>query len=213
MKRLLLIVPLIGLTAGCAYPVQSLPGAYAGQRPMYPRTPGPQFNLVSLPIGRWDNVMMTAVGTPLLVLMMNGMMATGEVVAATSDALRLRVASGEVDLAAADVMRVDCLVGGARSVVKDGARGAAFGTGVVGVLGLIAGHVPPPRLFAAGAIIGAQQNIQVAGLARGASTIYLAEAAAPGVAAAATPVRPPGSRAPCAPGVTPCNPQVRFRRE
>nr|MDP9323165.1 hypothetical protein [Acidobacteriota bacterium] len=158
MKKLLLIVPLIGLTAGCAYPVQSLPGAYAGQRPMYPRAPGPQFNLASLPIGRWDNVMMTAVGTPLLVLMMNGTTATGEVVAATNDTLRLRVASGEVTFAAADVMRVDRLSGGARSGIKDGARGAAFGAGVVGVLALIAGQAPPARVFAAGAIIGAEQN-------------------------------------------------------
>jgi hypothetical protein len=193
MKKLLLIIPFMGLTVGCAYPVQSLPG-YSGQRPMYPRTPGPQFNLASLPIGRWDNVMMTAVGTPLLVLMMDGTTATGNVVAATSDSLRLRVASGEVELAAADVMRVDRLSGGARNVVKDGARGAAFGAGVVGVLGLIAGHMPPPRLFAAGGIVGAHQSIELAGLARGSSTIYLAESAVPGVAAAAPPVTRAGAR-------------------
>jgi hypothetical protein len=213
MKKLLLIVPFMGLTVGCAYPVQSLPGGYSGQRPMYPRTPGPQFNLASLPIGRWDNVMMTAVGTPLLVLMMDGTTATGDVVAATSDSLRLRVASGEVDLAAADVMRVDRLSGGARNVVKDGARGAAFGAGVVGVMGLIAGHMPPPRLFAAGGIVGAHQSIELAGLARGSSTIYLAESAVPAVAGAAAP--PParaGSRGPCAVGFVRCNPQVRFGR-
>ena len=214
MKKLLLIVPLIGLTAGCAYPAQSLHGGYSMQRPMYPRTPGPQVNLASLPVGRWDNVMMTTVGTPLLVLLMNGTTATGDVVAATSDSLRLRVASGEVDLAAADVMRVDRLTGGARNVVKDGARGAALGAGFVGVLGLITGHVPPPRLFAAGGIIGAHQNIELAGVARGSSTIYLAEAAAPAVADAPA-VSPPtraGSRGPCAPGSIGCNPQVRFRR-
>jgi len=207
MKKLLLIVPFIGITAGCVYPAQSLSGFYPGQRPMYPRTPGPQFNLASLPVGRWDNVMMTAVGTPLLVLLMNGTTATGDVVAATSDSLRLRVASGEVELAAADVMRVDRLLGGARNVVKDGARGAAFGAGVVGVMGLIAGHMPPPRLFAAGGIIGAQQNIELGGLARGSSTIYLAEAAVPAVADARA-----GSPGPCAPGLIRCNPQLRFRR-
>ena len=213
MKKLLLIVPFIGLTAGCVYPPPSLSGAYPGQRPMYPRTPGPQFNLASLPIGRWDNVMMTAVGTPLLVLLMNGTTATGDVIAATSDSLRLRVASGEVDLAASDVMRVDRLSGGPRNAVKDGARGAAFGTGVVGVLGLIAGHVPPPRLFAAGAIVGAQQNIELAGIARGSSTIYLAEAAVPAiVGAAAPPAGRSGSRGPCAPGLIRCNPQLRFQR-
>ena len=216
MKKLLLMVPLIGLTAGCAYPVQSLTGAYAGQRPMYPRAPGPQFNLASLPIGRWDNVMMTAVGTPLLVLMMNGTTATGEVVAATNDMLRLRVASGEVDLAAADVMRVDRLAGGTRSAVKDATRGAAFGAGVVGVLGLIAGHAPPPRVFAAGAIIGAQQNVELSGLARGASTIYLAEAAAPAVVPpgpdGVSPAARAGSRGRCGPGVSQCSSQLRFRR-
>ena len=217
MKKLLLIVPLMGFTAGCAYPLQPLPGAYAAQRPLYPRAPGPQFDLATLPIGRWDNVMMAAVGTPILVLMMNGTTATGEIVAATSETLRLRVASGEVDLAAADVMRVDRLAGGPRSAVRDGARGAAFGTGVVGVMGLIAGHMPPPRLFAAGAIIGAQQNIQLAGLGRGESTIYLAEAAAPAVVAAAVAAASPparhGSPRPCAPGAMTCNPQLRFRRE
>ena len=210
MKRLLLIVPLIGLTSGCVYPAQSLSGVYPGQRPMYPRAPGPQFNLAALPVGRWDNVMMTAVGTPLLVLMRDGAMASGNVVSATSDTLRLRVASGEVDLAAAEVMRVDRLSGGARSVVKDGARGAAFGVGVVAVLGLIAGHLPPPRLFAAGAIIGAEQNVEFGSLARGATTIYLAQAPVP--AAVARPAVPVGSRGPCAPGATPCNPQLRFRR-
>ena len=214
MKKLLLIVPFMGLTVGCAYPAHSLHGAYSAQRPMYPRTPGPQLNLASLPIGRWDNVMMTAVGTPLLVLMMDGTTATGDVVAATSDSLRLRVASAEVELAAAAVMRVDRLSAGARNVVKDGARGAAFGAGVVGVLGLIAGHMPPPRLFAAGGIVGAHQSIELAGLARGSSTIYLAESAVPAVAAAA--VAPhtarAGSRAPCAAGFVRCNPQVRFGR-
>ena len=141
MKKLLLMVPLIALTAGCAYPLQSAPGVYAGQRPMYPRAPGPQFNLVSLPIGRWDNVMMTAVGTPLFVLMMNGTTATGAIVAATNDTLRLRMASGQVDFAAADVMRVDRLSGGTRSAVKDASRGAAFGAGVVSSLTLLIGFL------------------------------------------------------------------------
>ena len=201
MRQLLLIVPLIGLTTGCVYPAQSLSGAYPRQRPMYPRAAGPQFNLASLPVGRWDNVMMTAVGTPLLVLMKDGTTASGDVVSATSEMLRLRVASGEVDLVAVDVMRVDRLSGGARSVVKDGARGAAFGAGAVAVLGLIVGHVPPPRLFAAGAIVGAEQNAQIGSLERGATTIYLAEAPLP--AAVRPPSAPVSRRGPCAPGLSP----------
>jgi hypothetical protein len=225
MKSLLVIVPCAALAAGCAVPIQTLAGAYPGgyvnpyaQRPMYPRPVGPQVNLAaSLPIGRWDNVMMSAVGTPLLVLMMNGTTANGALVAATSASVRLHVAAGDVELQAADVMRVDRLSGGAGDVVKDGARGAAFGAGVVGVLGLIAGHVPPPRLFAAGGIIGAEQNIEVAKLARGSTTIYLAESAAPQVAAAVNAMRQSpasrvGARGPCVAANPACNSQIRYRR-
>jgi hypothetical protein len=221
MKRLSLIVSCIVLTTGCAVPLQPLAGAYPagayGQRPLYPRPIGPQVNLGSLPVGRWDNVMMSAVGTPLVVLMMNGTTANGELVSATSESVRLHVASGEVDLEAADVMRVDRVTGGARDAVKDGVRGAAFGAGVVGVLGLIAGHVPPPRLFAAGGIIGAEQNIELARLVKGATTIYLAESAAPQVAAAATAMRQSpasrvGARGPCGAGNPTCNSQIRYRR-
>lgn len=210
MRKLMLIVPLICLTAGCVYPAHTLSGGYPRQRPMYPRAAGPQFDLASLPVGRWDNVMMTAVGTPLLVLLKDGTTASGDVISATSETLRLRVASGDVDLAAAEVMRVDRLSGRARSLVKDGARGAAFGAGVVGVLALIVGQVPPPRLFAAGAIVGAEQNAQLGSLARGAVTIYLAEGAIP--AAVARPAAPVVRRGPCVPGGSPCNPQLRFRQ-
>jgi len=210
MKKLLVLVPFLSLATGCMYPAQSLSGPYAGQRPMYPRAVGPQFNLATLPIGRWDNVMMSAVGTPLLVLMKDGGTASGTIVSATSETLRLKVASGDVDLAAAEVMRVDRLSGGKQEAVKNGARGAAFGAGVVGVLGLIAGRVPPARLFAAGAIVGAEQNIEFAGLARGASIIYLSDAAA--VRTVGAPPPPNSSaRGRCAPGVT-CNSQIRYRR-
>jgi hypothetical protein len=207
MKKLLFLVLPVVLTAGCGYPMQSVQTSYPVARPSYPRAPGPQFNIASSPVGRWDNVMMSAVGTPLLVLTMNGTTATGDLVAATSDAVRLRVASGEVEFAAADVMRVDRLSAGQRAVVRQGVRGAAFGTGVVAVLALIGGHVPPPRLFAAGAIIGAEQNIEYGGLMRGAATIYLARG-----------VIPSGTRArdvslsPCDPRVPTCYPNVRFSR-
>ena len=184
MRKFLFLVPLVGLSTACVYPAQSLSRPYPGQSVMYPRPVGPQVDVASLPIGRWDNVMMSGVGTPVMVLTMDGGQPPGEIVTATSDTLRLRVASGEVEIAAADVMRVDRLAGGPRQVVKDGARGAAFGAGVVGVLGLITGHVPPPRLFAAGGIVGDVPELELASLARGATTIYLAESAAPAVAAA-----------------------------
>ena len=51
--------------------------------------------------------MMTAVGTRLFVLMMNGNMSSGDMVSASDVNLRLQVASGTVDLSASDIMRVD----------------------------------------------------------------------------------------------------------
>jgi hypothetical protein len=107
-------------------------------------------------------------------------------------------------------MRVDRLAGGTRSAVKDAARGAAFGAGVVGVLGLIAGHAPPARVFAAGAIIGAEQNVELGSLARGATTIYLAEGAVP--AALAPPAARVAPRGSCSPSMAVCNTQLRFRQ-
>src|SRR3954470_24860897 len=148
MKRVILLLPLVAVLGGCVYP-RSLSSRDPGQYPFRPRPYGPQVNFGALPVGRWDNVMMTAVGTPLFVLMMNGNTASGDVVSVTDETLRLHVASGDVDLAAANVMRVD-RVSTRRDVVKDGARGAAYGAAVVGVLGLIVGHVPPARIFAAG---------------------------------------------------------------
>jgi hypothetical protein len=76
-------------------------------------------------------------------------------------------------------MRVDRLVAPVTSAVQDGARGAALGAGVVGVLGLISGRVPPPRMFLAGGIIGAYQNVELTRLSGGASIIYLAPSVPP----------------------------------
>lgn len=216
MKRLILVLPLIVVLGGCAYPTSSVSSAYRPQYPMRPAPYGPQLNLASLPVGRWDNVMMTAVGTPLFVLMMDGHMASGEIVSATSDALRLHVASGEVELLASEVMRVD-RVATNRDVVRDGARGAAFGAGVVGVLGLIVGHVPPARLFAAGAIVGANQNVQDSLAAHRATTIYLARGVVPPgpgsqPGARQTPTPAMTASGPCGLRGSACNPQMRYKR-
>jgi hypothetical protein len=215
MKRFMLLLPLLAIVGGCAYPASSLSNGYSPQYPMRPRPHGPQLSVATLPVGRWDNVMMTAVGTPLFVLMMNGNMASGEVISATSDALRLHVASGEVNLAASEVMRVDRVTTN-RDTVKDAARGAAFGAGVVGVLGLIVGHVPPPRLFAAGAIIGANQGVLDSRLAQGATMIYLARGVVPPGPgpqpdASETPRGVMGVNGPCGHKGSACNPNVRYR--
>jgi hypothetical protein len=214
MKRVVLLL-LLAATAGCAYPALSSSGPYYGPPyPMQPRPYGPQVNIRYSPVGRWDNVMMTAVGTHLFVLMTNGNMATGDMISASDVDLRLQVASGAVDLSASDVMRVDRITTN-RDVVKDGARGAAFGTGVVAVLGLIVAHVPPANLFAAGAIIGAAQNVEASLAARGAQTIYLARGVVPPGPGPqqATPQTPSplvGPRGPCGNGGAACNPQIRY---
>jgi len=160
--------------------------------------------------------MMTAVGTPLFVLMMDGGTATGEIVSSTIDNLRLHVASGDVELAAANIVRVDRLRGANRDLVKDGARGAAYGAAVVGVLGLIAGIVPPAHLFAAGGIIGANQSVQDSLATRGATMIYVARGIVPSgpgpqQGTPQTPSPRMGARGPCGYGGSACNPQVRYQ--
>ena len=90
MKKLLAPITLAILTTACAtagYPMQQIPPMYPG-RPMYGPPPMPAvqagYQLPVLPIGRWDNVMMLAAGTPVQVLLMDGGVATGLVHAADS---------------------------------------------------------------------------------------------------------------------------------
>lgn len=214
MKRLILLFPLIVVISGCAYPAASFSNGYAGQPPAPPRPYGPQLNFAAMPVGRWDNVMMTAVGTALFVLMRNGDTATGAIISVTDYNLRLHVAAGEVDLRASEVMRVDRITTN-RDVVKDGARGAAYGAAFIGVVGLIVGHVPPVRTFAAGGILGASQGVQDSLASRHATTIYIARGIVPPGPGPqpGTPQTPsPGvsGRGPCGFGGTVCDSQVRY---
>ncbi len=177
MRKLLAVVPVLMLATAC------VPAAYRQRVPYgHPGAgvygPSFRYDLPVSPVGRWDNVMMLAAGTPVQVLLMNGGVGSGGFVTADSSHLRIRGASGEVDFAAADVMRLDRLPGG--SIASDAGKGAAFGAAAVGVLGLIVGHVPPPRVFAAGAISGAYQNAQLGRLDDRQMTIYLSPAVAPG---------------------------------
>ncbi len=137
MTKLLAPITLAILTTACAtagYPMQQMPPDVSGKANVRATAMAAQagYQLPVLPIGRWDNVMMLAAGTPVQVLLMDGGVATGLVHAADSTSLSLKVASGEVELASTRIMRVDRLAS-ADSAVKDGARGAAFGAGVVGV--------------------------------------------------------------------------------
>ncbi|MEP6918274.1 MAG: hypothetical protein ABJC89_21680 [Acidobacteriota bacterium] len=181
MKRMLLtVMSLAVLSTACvpAYPMRSFPDRY-GRYPGPGYDPG-RFVPAPSPAGRWDNVMMLAAGTPIQVLLMNGGQATGQITSASSDALRLQTASGDRAISAADVMRVDRVLSDkVTGAVREGAKGAAVGAGAVGVLGLIVGRMPPPRVFLAGAAIGGYNQLALAPTDRGAVTIYVAAAAAP----------------------------------
>ena len=155
-------------TAGYMLPLSAHRG-HAAPPPLAYAPPPPS------PVGRWDNVMLLPVATPVLALMTDGRQVGGNLIAANHAALRVRTVSGDVELPAADVMRVDRMPPPAsRDYLEQGARGAAAGAAVVGVLGLIAGQLPPARLFAAGAIIGASGSVQAAAAGRGPATVYLA---------------------------------------
>lgn len=177
MRKLLALAALAVATTGC------VPAPYHGPTTPfgYPagsmRGPGVRLQPAAQPFGRWDNVMMLGVGTTVQVLTMDGGLASGEVIAADVRRLRLKVAAGEVDLAFGDVMRVD-RVEAAGSTTRKAARGAAIGAGAVGVIGLIVGRVPPPRMFAAGGIVGAYNELQSTAMIGGPATIYLASAVA-----------------------------------
>lgn len=171
MKRLLACVcPALVLSAACA-PAGSLarstpgtPGRHAYVRPQ----------TVS-PIGRWDNVMVLPVDAAVWVLTTDGRQTAGQFVSATSETLRLRAEAGEIELAAVDVMRVDQLPRPAwRELAEQGGLGAARGLVVIGLLGMAVGAMPPPRLFAAGALGGAAPAMEVALMAREVVTIYVA---------------------------------------
>jgi hypothetical protein len=180
MKKLWLVALSI-LATGCVaagYPMRSPAGAYAEQRARYDR-PAP-IQGASLPIGRWDNVMMLAPGSTVQVLMASGAVTTAEVIKASTYDLRIRTVSGDLDLPVADVMRVDRVKGPGNQAVRDGVEGAAWGAGIVGVAGLVIGRMPPPRLFAAGAVIGASQGVQLGRMSAGPATIYLSPAVTPG---------------------------------
>jgi hypothetical protein len=178
-KRSVVMVCLTVVTTACSpvrYPVGTAFNSY-GYRQIQPPHQVP----AQLPVGRWDNVMMLPVGAIVQVLLIDGSRPAGTIVSATVDRLRIHAAGGDVVLPSTDVMRIDRPAAPVRSAVRDGARGAAFGAGFVGVLGLISGRIPSPRLFLAGGIIGAEQHVELNRLAGGRATIvYLAPAVSSG---------------------------------
>jgi hypothetical protein len=124
--------------------------------------------------GRWDNIMMLAPGTPLKVLTMDGVLTTGNMALASAKVLRLSAGQAEVTIAMEDVARIDR--GSTTNQAGQTARGAVYGAAFVGWLGLLAGRMPPPRTFLAGAIGGASLAAGAAGVQAGPATLYLAPA-------------------------------------
>ena len=111
MKRLIGVVVLAtsAHAAACVpvgYSPRALPGPYGRIRP-YPSLYGAS----PAPVGRWDNVMLLPDAAPVLVLMMDGRKASGEFVSANAEMLTVLTRSGQVELVAADVMRVDRVPG------------------------------------------------------------------------------------------------------
>jgi hypothetical protein len=176
-KRIVVIVSLTLVTTACSpagYPVGTPFNSYGHRRI------GPAYEVpAQLPVGRWDNVMMLPVGAFVQVLLIDGSRPAGTIVSAAVDRVRIHTASGDLELLSSDVMRVDRQAALVRTAVQDGARGAALGAGVVGVLGLIVGRVPPPRMFLAGGIIGGYQNVELNRLSDRASIVYLAPSVSP----------------------------------
>jgi hypothetical protein len=176
MKKVLAALLPMTLLA-CAplpYAMGRYPGPHARVHP-YPYRPAPAEAPAASVVGRWDNVMLLPVGTPVQVLTFDGRKPEGQLTWADAATLRLQTASGEYAVAVEDVMRVDRLpLPASRDYGKAAARGAAAGAGVVGVLGLLVGQMPPARVFAAGAVMGAGATVQDASYLRGPVMIYLA---------------------------------------
>jgi hypothetical protein len=181
MKKLLVILMPCMLTTGCASALYTA-GAMSrrpGSHPYVINTAPPPS-----PVGRWDNVMMLEPGTPLKVLKMDGTVVTGRFVIASNSTLRLAADDLEGGIPSADVMRVDRLGTAAGIVAKEGVKGAAMGAGAAGVVGLLFGVAPPPRVFAGAAILGAYNGAERAAGTPGPGTVYLAPAVVPAAAAA-----------------------------
>jgi hypothetical protein len=169
--RIVVMLSLTLVTTACS------PAGYRAGTPFNSqgaRLIGPTYDVPAQPpFGRWDNVMMLPAGAMVQVLLMDGSLAAGPIVSAAADRVRIHTASGDVDVPFTNVMRIDRQVAPG-SALQDGARGATFGAAVVSVLGLMAGRIPPPRLFLAGAVVGAYETVELRRLAGQGRIVYVA---------------------------------------
>ena len=158
----LIVLVAAGMSVGCA-PLYSGAGRPYGRAAS---APSPAIEVV----GRWDNVMMLAPRARIHVLLLDGARAEGDILSASSSALKLAVASGEVEIAVEKVARVDRTANS--DGVRRGLRGALHGAGTIGVLALLTGRGLPARQYAAGAIVGADVGYHSS--APGSQTVYVA---------------------------------------
>ena len=134
------------------------------------------------PIGRWDNVVGLPAGVVLGIVTANGDVHTGSFVKAGMQWLRVAGGRGDIELARADVMRVEILghaAGGinADAVVGGAAKGAATVAGAMMLVPyLLTGDVwvPPARFWGLGAALGAAGAVQKGRLDAQSRTVYLA---------------------------------------
>ncbi len=166
MRHGALILAAMLMTSACS------PMMYGYRPPHYSRRAAPPVEPPIAVAGRWDNIMMLPPGTPLKVLTMDGVVTTGRMAIASARMLRLSAGQAEVNIAMPDVARIDR--GSTTDQAGQTARGAVYGAAFVGWLGLLAGRVPPPRSFLAGAIGGASLAAGAAAVPAGPATLYLA---------------------------------------
>ena len=182
MKNVLsLAVPMCVLLSGCvaARHHTGPPPGGPSARPVMSLSPlVPGYAGVS-PIGRWDVVMTLEPGHAVQVLMPDATVVKGTVVGVTFSSLRVRAGAGDLDLPATDVMRVDSVIAPGPGPLRNGAVGAAWGVGLVALVGLVVGRVPPAGAFVGTAALAANQSIQYGRRPRDPVTIYVSPAMVP----------------------------------
>jgi hypothetical protein len=183
--RTILIVPVL-LTTGCSALLNPALDPYGGYRRQLPSSYAMRVPLVvSLPVGRWDNVMRLPLESTVDVLTLDGVPHIGAIVGSDAQGVQLRVNGQETQLPRATIVRVDLVdVAGSETgaVALGAAKGALIGAGAAALVGaVVGGSAWPPRgpflrgSVALGAVAGGGQVMAQ----RQQRLIYLAPAAVP----------------------------------
>jgi hypothetical protein len=190
MKRALVLIPLVLLTAGCSPLLYPGPGRSMAASPYAMRSLAP----APAPVGRWDNVMRLPAQSTIDVLTSNGVPTIGPIVSADAQSVVVLVNGTDVRIARAGIVRVDLVdLAGSETaaVIRSSARGALLGAGAAALIGAVIGGAawpPPGALVRAGVAGGAVSGGQAALAGRQARILYLAPSQPP--------VRYPSSQVP-----------------